>query len=364
MRRADERVVDAVPVELLGRRGLVVRGMSQDISTGGLFVRTETLLPVGTAVELLLHVNEPPLRLAARVVHALTPAEARSLGRIAGMGLRFVDLGDLGDNRREAIRRHIEGRDTLRRPLISRHENNRVVVADTETRLLGRLSTALGRAGFDTETATNGVEAYSACLAVPPVVVITALHMPVMDGMSLLRALGDRAELAVIPVIIMSEDSGDLRRLEAFQNGAMDFIPKPFTAAELCIRTLRLAATRQLSHRVVLRGELSKVGLSTLLTMFATDQKTGVLAVTSREEAAWLSFRGGHLVKVRALDEGERTSQSSPSSIDTAMHVLSWQEGHFEFTACEVDEEDEVGMGTTHLLLEHARVEDERRRRA
>ena len=40
------------------------------------------------------------------------------------------------------------------------------------------------------------------------------------------------------------------------------------------------------------------------------------------------------------------------------------QDGHFEFTACDVGEEDEIGMGTTHLLLEHARVEDERRRRA
>jgi CheY-like chemotaxis protein len=274
------------------------------------------------------------------------------------MGLRFIDLGDLGDNRREAIRRHLEGRDTLRTPLLSRHDNNRVVVADTETRLLGRLSTALGRAGLETEAATNGVEAYSACLAQAPLVVITALHMPVMDGMALLRALGERVELAVIPVIIMSEDSGDLRRLEAFQNGAMDFIPKPFTAAELCIRTIRLAALRQQSRRVELRGELSKIGLANLLTMFSTDQKSGILAVTSREDAAWLSFRAGRLVKVRALDDGEQTS------IDTAMRVLSWQEGHFEFTACDVGEEDEIGMGTTHLLLEHARVEDERRRRA
>ena len=109
---------------------------------------------------------------------------------------------------------------------------------------------------------------------------------------------------------------------------------------------------------MVLRGELSKISIATLLTMFSTDQKSGILAVTSREDAAWLSFRAGRLVKVRALDEGDHTS------IDTAMRVLSWQDGHFEFTSCDVDEEDEIGMGTTHLLLEHARVEDERRRRA
>ena len=41
------------------------------------------------------------------------------------------------------------------------------------------------------------------------------------------------------------------------------------------------------------------------------------------------------------------------------MRVLDWREGHFEFSSCAIDDSDEVGLATTHILLEHARYRDE-----
>ena len=41
------------------------------------------------------------------------------------------------------------------------------------------------------------------------------------------------------------------------------------------------------------------------------------------------------------------------------MAVLDWHAGHFEFSSCEVVGADELGLPTTQLLLEHARVRDE-----
>jgi hypothetical protein len=41
------------------------------------------------------------------------------------------------------------------------------------------------------------------------------------------------------------------------------------------------------------------------------------------------------------------------------MAVLDWAAGHFEFSGCEVVGADEIGLPTTQLLLEHARVRDE-----
>ena len=44
--------------------------------------------------------------------------------------------------------------------------------------------------------------------------------------------------------------------------------------------------------------------------------------------------------------------------------VLGWREGNFELTSCDIpdSDRDDVGMSITHLLLEQARVDDERRR--
>jgi len=100
----------------------------------------------------------------------------------------------------------------------------RIVVADPETRVLERLSTALDNAGFSVATCTNGMEAISACLTKTPDVVLLERDMPVVDGLHVIQEMGRHAELAAVPVMMMSSDSTDLVRLQAFQLGAMDFI--------------------------------------------------------------------------------------------------------------------------------------------
>jgi DNA-binding response OmpR family regulator/Tfp pilus assembly protein PilZ len=351
-RRTDQRVVVAHPVELSfqGRR---IHGMSQDLSRGGVFVRSNQLLPVGASVELALDAGSGPVRIAARVAHVLPGEAARSLGRFPGMGLSF---GGAAEVAADAFSAHLaDFIDPSRRPLVPAVNHARAVVADPSTRLLERVTTALGNAGFEVVTATNGAEAYAACLLRPPDVLLAALHMPVMSGLSLLRTLGASAELAAVPFALMSHDSSDLARLRAYQAGVADFIPKPFTVAELAIRVRRLVrATGQ--SRVVLRGALQELSLPTLLAMFELEQKTGILTIAQDDHVVWLTLARGRVVRARTIDEEDART--------VLRRVLAWREGHFELTACEVldGDRDDVGMSTTHLLLEHARVEDELRR--
>jgi CheY-like chemotaxis protein len=183
--------------------------------------------------------------------------------------------------------------------------------------------------------------------------------MPVLDGMQLLAEMGQHAELAGVPVMIMSDHASDLARLEAFQLGAMDFIPKPFTALEVILRARRLArAVRQgATERVVLRGRVDHVALPVLLTMLEQDRKSGVLTMTNAEVVAWLWFEDGKLVRVRASDvRGDSRS--------TLMRVLDWTEGHFELSVGGAEGPRELEESITHLLLEHARLRDEAARRA
>jgi len=60
---------------------------------------------------------------------------------------------------------------------------------------------------------------------------------------------------------MMSSDATDLVRLQAFQLGAMDFVPKPFTVLEIIIRARRAAKISQRdTERVLLRGTLAELG--------------------------------------------------------------------------------------------------------
>jgi DNA-binding response OmpR family regulator len=265
------------------------------------------------------------------------------------MGLSF---GGAAEVAAEAFTAHQADFIDTRRNVTPPQTHARLGVADPSTRLLERVSTALGNAGFDVVTATNGAEAYAACLMRPPDAMLVALHMPVMSGLSLLRTLGASSELASVPFALMSHDSSDLARLRAYQAGVADFIPKPFTVAELAIRMRRLVRGTG-KERVVLRGALQELSLPTLLAMFELEQKTGILTIAQDDQVVWLSLSRGRVVRARTTDEDDART--------VLRRVLAWREGHFELTACEVPDadRDDVGMSITHLLLEHARVEDE-----
>ena len=349
VRRRENRVVMSVPVELVVD-GKPLRAMSQDISTSGMFVRMTSPLPVGTEVVLAVTLHEQRLTTDATVVHVLAEAESRALGRRPGIGLRFRVAGtmdDLSDPFRTAMAEII--RDHPQQPTV---EEIRIVVADGSTRLLERMSTALGNAGFSVATASNGMEALSACLRNVPDAVLAARELPVVDGLALLEEMGKYPELAAVPIMIMSEDASDLARLAAFQHGAVDFIPKPFTALEVILRSRRVVrAARQETERVMLRGVLTDLGLPSLFTMLEHDRKSGNLMLTRNEIIAWIAFSQGRIVRARC-------TEPAPDPRSVLMSVLDWTDGYFELSSGAPDVA-EIDESVTHLLLEHARRRDE-----
>src|SRR4029079_3905241 len=106
-------------------------------------------------------------------------------------------------------------------------------------------SPRVGTAGCVVATATKAIGAIGACLSKTPDVAMIERDMPVVDGLHVLQEMGRHAELASVPVMMMSANATDLARLQAFQLGAADFIPKPFTVLEVIMRARRWARAFQ-----------------------------------------------------------------------------------------------------------------------
>jgi len=99
---------------------------------------------------------------------------------------------------------------------------SRVLLADDDTAFRDALQTLLGDAGHDVTTAGNGLEAVSAALAVMPEVIVSDVHMPVLEGpdaVSMLRAI---PRFCGVSVILMSGDDTDAGI------AAEGFLHKPF----------------------------------------------------------------------------------------------------------------------------------------
>jgi DNA-binding response OmpR family regulator len=349
VRRRNDRVIVNLPVEIISG-GKKVRAVSQDLSPYGMFIRLSPPLPAGTVIQVVISPNGQRHVMTGQVTHSLSELDARTLGRYPGIGVMFREpmrpqeqafLDAIGN----MLERHAEARPA---------SDLRILVADPQTRILERLSTALGSAGFLVGTATNGIEAIGACLSRTPDVALIERDMPVVDGLHVLQELGRHGELASVPVMIMSANATDLARLQAFQLGAADFIPKPFTVLEIILRARRWArASQRDTERVVLRGTLAEVSLPTLLQMFEQEKKTGTLSLTRDQVVAWIDFVEGRIVRARS-------SEANGGAREIVLEVLDWRHGYFELSAGtptvgKIEVEDSV----THLLLEHARLRDE-----
>lgn len=317
-----------------------------DLSRTGMFVRGIHLNP-GSEVEISISPDGKRIATTARVTHQLGATEAYALGRPSGIGIAFCEPTQISDRLfavtvERLIREHRE-----QAPAADVH----ILVADADPRLLARMSSELAAAGFAVTTANSGVEALAACFRRAPDVILLDRALPVIDGYRVLSTLEVDPQFARIPVIMTSADIAELA--PAFERGALDFIAKPFTATEVVARARRLAAVASSPDRVLLRGNLSGLGLGTLLTMFEMERKTGRLTITS-DDVAWIDIAEG-----RIIGAGSVAGLDPHAALAT---MLDWTSGTFELSA--LAEDGGLDLGITHALLDHARAADEAQRDA
>jgi DNA-binding response OmpR family regulator len=333
------------------------------MSSGGIFVKTVRLLPQNAVIRLSIEVPNTDIVIPAtcRVAFVRSQAEAQANGKSAGMGLELLDIAD--DKRQELERILSERRASLSPSPLSRPDGMlRIVVVDDDARYREAASEPFRARGDSVVTTADGLEALALCLKEPPDVVLSDVQMPRMDGWQLLRMIRARPSLASVPVVFLTSLGGEAERLLGYQLGVDAYIPKPYQPEELLMKVHQIVRRAKNSRstpglRSSLRGDIAHVGLSSLFTFIEMERKSGTLLVIG-DEVARLFFSSGKLVRA----EVEGTTPPLPSK-KAVMKVLDYKGGQFEFAAGDVPAKDELTTTTTALLLEHARLTDERSRK-
>ena len=112
---------------------------------------------------------------------------------------------------------------------------------------IGRsLAQGLGAAGFAVRWLRAGAQVVEAVAAGDVAVVVLDVGLPDADGMALCRQL--RAEGHRLPVLMLTARASLDDRLDGFDAGADDYLPKPFAFAELVAR-LRVLVRRAAERR-------------------------------------------------------------------------------------------------------------------
>jgi len=116
----------------------------------------------------------------------------------------------------------------------------RILIADDEPNQLELLSFNLEQAGFEVMTAADGQQALQIAREDHPDLVILDWMMPHLSGMDVCRNLRGLEETKWLPIIMLSARGEEGDRTLGLDNGADDYLTKPFSPRELVSRVKAL----------------------------------------------------------------------------------------------------------------------------
>lgn len=112
----------------------------------------------------------------------------------------------------------------------------KIVIAEDRPDIAQLVIFKLKKLGYDIRWGKNGREALDLIYQEYPSLVILDVMMPVMDGFEVLRTLKADDSTKDIPVIMLTAKTMEEDILKGFDNGAIDYIGKPFSISELAAR--------------------------------------------------------------------------------------------------------------------------------
>jgi EAL domain-containing protein (putative c-di-GMP-specific phosphodiesterase class I) len=147
--------------------------------------------------------------------------------------------------------------------VLRRFANAGVLIVDDNASNVALLRAVLTRAGLTrVESVTDSRLALTAYEQLQPDLVLLDLHMPGIDGYTLLSELTTRAGASYLPVLVLTADTTRDAVHRALSLGARDFLTKPIDTSELTLRVRNLLETRDLHdqlrhHNLALQLELA-----------------------------------------------------------------------------------------------------------
>jgi len=107
-----------------------------------------------------------------------------------------------------------------------------LIVDDSPTEVF-QMRRMLENHGFETESAADGAEGIRKAREIHPDLILMDIVMPGVDGFRATRQLANDPKTRAIPVIMVSSKSQETDRIWGMRQGAVDFLVKPVTPAQL-----------------------------------------------------------------------------------------------------------------------------------
>jgi DNA-binding response OmpR family regulator len=107
-------------------------------------------------------------------------------------------------------------------------EKKKILVADDQPGIIAALTMILKADDYEVVTASTGQEALDRIDSEMPDVVLLDIDMPQPDGLEVCRLIRERKQHEAVAIMMLTAEPGESRIITALENGADDYMAKPF----------------------------------------------------------------------------------------------------------------------------------------
>ena len=203
-------------------------------------VSAQSQLGHGTTITVRLPFCEAPLQLVPGLADISAPASEDLASAAPELRARQDPWLASLYRRAELFARITPLRETLR-PWMPQRASTRpkLLLADDEPDMLRFLKTQL-EADYEVLEATDGEQAFALASQLLPDVILCDMMLPEKDGLEVCRLLRAQTSTGGIPFLMITARADGETKLLALAAGVSDFLAKPFSIAELCLRRVKV----------------------------------------------------------------------------------------------------------------------------
>ena len=222
----------------------------------------------------------------------------------------------------------------------------KLLIVDDNEAVRVALARALNQTGvFAADTAANGREALERLERAHYDAVLTDLHMSVMDGLEFVAHLVERGYRGAVAVMtgyrVSTAFASQLR-----EYGIVEVFTKPIDLSFLFERLQQLLAPATVDH-------VTGITPFGFLQLFELERKTGLIVVSGAHDTGRLHFSNGQLVHAEA---------GLVTGLPALVEILAWPDPSLEVFYERSTDERTITQPLKQVLMEAARLLDERRR--
>lgn len=174
-----------------------------------------------------------------------------------------------------------------------------ILIVDDEKSIVTLLEYNLQNAGFQTDTAFDGLEAVRKCEDKEYALILLDLMLPGMDGMEVCRHL--RINKIDTPILMLTAKGEEFDKVLGLELGADDYMTKPFSPKEVVAR-IKAILRRVQKAQTPLFSELKIGELTIYPERYEAEMNSKTIAFT-RKEFELLHYLAKHVGKVISRDQ-------------------------------------------------------------